>query len=73
MPADLTELRTLPVSEKLRLVEQLWDDIGASDEAVVIQDWHKAEASRRAIELEATPSIGLSREELWQQVDRGDD
>ena len=72
MPADLAELRTLPASEKLRIVEQLWDDIGASEEPVIIQDWHKSEASRRLAELQANPALALSRDELWRQVDRVD-
>jgi hypothetical protein len=32
MSIDPKELRSLPIAEKLRLVELLWDDIGASDE-----------------------------------------
>ncbi len=31
---------------------------------------HRVEAERRAAELEADPSIALSREELWQRVDK---
>ena len=72
MPADLAELRTLPAREKLRIIEQLWDDIAASDEPVIVQDWHRSEASRRAAELEANPAMALSRDELWRQVDRLD-
>ena len=71
MSADLGELRALPASEKLRIVEQLWDEIGASDEAVPIQDWHKFEARTRAAELEANPDIALNRDELGQPVEAG--
>ncbi len=31
---------------------------------------HRVEAERRSAELEADPSIALSREELWQRVDK---
>ncbi|MFN6331685.1 MAG: addiction module protein, partial [Planctomyces sp.] len=36
MSIDLKQLKSLPVEEKLRLVELLWDDIGASDEPVIL-------------------------------------
>lgn len=72
MPVDLQQLRDVPAVEKLRIVEQLWDDIGASDEPIVIQEWHKVEARMRAAELEARPDIALTREELWRRVDGTD-
>lgn len=72
MSADITQLRALPVAEKLQIVEQLWDDIADADGAEVVQEWHKAEARQRAAELQADPDIALTREELWQRVDQTD-
>lgn len=72
MSVDLEQLRNLPAAEKLRIVEQLWDDIGASDAPLAIQDWHKTESQRRAAELAARPEIALTREELWRRVDETD-
>ncbi len=69
MNVELDRLRNLPVAEKLRIVEQLWDDIHESDEPLVVQGWHKVEASRRAAELDANPNIALTRAELWNRVD----
>ena len=69
MNVELEQLRKLPVAEKLRIVEQLWDDIHESEESLIVQDWHKAEARRRAAELEANPAIALTREDVWKQVD----
>lgn len=68
MSIDLTDLRNLPVSEKLRIVELLWDDIGASDEPIVLQPWQREEAQRRSAELKADPSIAIDRDELWRRV-----
>lgn len=73
MPVDFQQLRNLPATEKLRIVEQLWDDIGAADEMIVVQDWHKVEARKRAADLDAQPDIALTREELWRRVDETDD
>jgi len=68
MSPDVNDLRQLPISEKLRLVEDLWDDIAASGERFPLPNWHREEVERRAAELEADPSITLSREELWRRV-----
>jgi len=68
MSIDLTSLRNLSVSEKLRIVEVLWDDIGASDEPIVLQPWQLEEAKRRSAELKADPSIAINRDELWRRV-----
>jgi putative addiction module component (TIGR02574 family) len=71
MDSEFERLRKLPIAEKLRVVEELWDEIGNSGESFPLPDWHRAEADRRAAELEADPSIALTREELWRRVDRG--
>ncbi|MDY0165194.1 MAG: addiction module protein [Thermoguttaceae bacterium] len=69
MHPQLQHLRALPVAEKLRVVEELWDDIGQSEERFPLPDWHRREAQRRADELDTDPSIALTREQLWQRVD----
>jgi putative addiction module component (TIGR02574 family) len=40
---SITELRQLPVSEKLRIIEALWDDIAAKQEDYESPAWHEAE------------------------------
>lgn len=68
MHPEVENLRKLPVAERLRVIEELWDDIGQSGESFPLPDWHHAEVERRAAELEADPTIALSREELWRRV-----
>ena len=68
MSIDLNQLRSLPVEEKLRLVELLWDDIGASDEPVILHPWQATEAGRRSGELKSDPSMAIDRDELWRRV-----
>ncbi|MGD0899878.1 MAG: addiction module protein [Thermoguttaceae bacterium] len=72
MPIKLEELRKLPIADKLRIVEQLWEDIAASAEPFPLQAWHKEEAQRRAEELDRTPEIALTREEVWKRVGQCD-
>jgi putative addiction module component (TIGR02574 family) len=69
MSIDITNLRGLPVAEKLRLVTQLWDDIAASTDPIVVPPVILQEASRRSAELKADPSIAIDDDELWRRVD----
>lgn len=38
---SLTELRLLPASEKLKIIETLWADIAGLDEEIQSPDWHE--------------------------------
>ena len=69
MHPEVENLRKLPVAEKLRVVEELWDDIAESGEPFPLPQWHRAEAERRAAELDADPSLAIDRAELWRRVD----
>jgi putative addiction module component (TIGR02574 family) len=66
------DLQNLPLVEKLRLVEQLWDDIGSSTEPFPLHPWQESEARRRAAELDSNPDSGLTRKELWERVEKAD-
>jgi len=69
MSVDISNLRDLPVSEKLRIVTQLWDDIAASSDPVAVPPEVLQEASRRSAELKANPSFAIDDDELWRRVD----
>lgn len=73
MHPEVENLRKLPIAEKLRVVKELWDDIGRSGEPFPLPLWHRNEADRRTAELNADPAMALSREELWSRVDKRDD
>ena len=66
---NTTDLNNLPVADKLRLVTQLWDDIAASPDPVVVPPEVIQEASRRSAELTADLSIAIDDDELWRRVD----
>lgn len=62
----LSELKNLPLSERLQLVEDLWDSI--AEEQHTLPD-HKAVADilrQRKSEYQAHPESGIS----WDQVKR---
>jgi putative addiction module component (TIGR02574 family) len=69
MSIDITELTNLPVAEKLRIVELLWDNIADSEEPLVLKPWQLEEMNRRQTEIEADPSILIDEDELWRRVD----
>jgi putative addiction module component (TIGR02574 family) len=56
----------LSPAEKLQLVEDLWDDLAATPDAVPVHQWQLDELERRKAELDANPGSGLS----WEQVKR---
>jgi putative addiction module component (TIGR02574 family) len=58
----------LSPSEKLQLVEDLWDDLAATPEAVPVQDWQKEELARRKANLMKNPASGHTWEEVKRSV-----
>lgn len=66
---DTSELHNLPIAEKLRLVTQLWDEIAAASDSIVVPPEILADASRRSSELRSDPSIAIDDKELWRRVD----
>ncbi len=67
--ADLDSLRQLPITEKLRVVEVLWDDIATSTEEFPLSPPLRGEVERRIFEYDRDPSTAITREDLWRQVD----
>jgi putative addiction module component (TIGR02574 family) len=58
----------LSPSEKLQLVEDLWDDLAGTPEAVPVRDWQKQELARRKGNLLRNAAPGLSWEEVKQRI-----
>ena len=62
----------LSPAEKLQLVEDLWDDLARTPNAVPVHDWQKQELARRKANLASNPASGLSWEHVKQRVRRPD-
>ena len=56
------ELATLPVEQKLALMEELWESI--PEQATLVREEHFAIARQRLAELRSNPALGLSLEQL---------
>lgn len=63
-PADLRKLKALPVSEKLMLVEVLWQSIGESSDEPEVSDAEKNELDSRWARFERDPSRALTLEQF---------
>jgi len=61
----------LSPSEKLQLVEDLWDDLASASEAVPVHDWQKRELARRKANLMNNPASGLPWEEVKRRIRAG--
>jgi putative addiction module component (TIGR02574 family) len=62
------EIRSLPVSDRLDLVEQIWDSIAEDQEQLELSEEHKAELDRRLAAHEADPESGSTWEEVEQRL-----
>ena len=61
---SISDILELPVQERIRLVELIWDSVAAVPEAVKISPALKAELEAHLVEFEANPEAGYS----WDQV-----
>lgn len=60
--AILNEILQMPVDERLKLVEDIWDSIAVTPEAVPVPDWHRDELDRRLDGAPPGPNFS------WDQV-----
>ncbi len=68
MNSELTQVFELTLSEKLQLVEDLWDSIAKIPGQIPVLDWQKEElADRRAAYLE-NPDSGSSWEAVKERI-----
>lgn len=68
---SVAEILELPVAERIRLVELIWDSIAAVPEAVTVSEELKLELDRRLAEFEANPEGGSPWEEVRERIVRG--
>lgn len=68
MASDVRSVFDLSPAEKLQLVEDLWEDLAATPEAVPVHDWQKAELARRKANLQRHLAAGLAWEEVQRRI-----
>jgi putative addiction module component (TIGR02574 family) len=68
-PAATSNFDLTP-SEKLQLVEDLWDDLAGTPDCVPVHEWQKQELARRKANLVKNPASGSSWEAIKHRVRR---
>ncbi len=68
---SIADILELPVQERIRLVELIWDSVAAVPEAVAVSPELKAELEARLAEFEANPEAGYSWDEVKSRLSNG--
>lgn len=68
---SVADILRLPVQERIRLVELIWDSIAALPDAVPVSPELEAVLDRRLREFEANPDSGFSWEEVKAHIKDG--
>jgi putative addiction module component (TIGR02574 family) len=61
-PALLSEILDLPATERLRLVEHIWDSLGTLVNDLPVPDWHREELDQRL--ADPTEQATISADEM---------
>lgn len=64
----LSDVIELPVAERLKLVEAIWDSIAETPEALALTDAQRAELDRRLEEYEKSPHEGSPWSEVKDRI-----
>jgi putative addiction module component (TIGR02574 family) len=72
MKSDLVaEILELPVPERVRLVEIIWESISAVPDSLPLTPWQREELDRRLADYSADPAGGNSLEEVISRIRAG--
>ncbi len=68
MSTALRELEMLPITERVQLVEDLWDSIARSNAEVPIPQWQKDELNRRKQNYLRNTNSGRTWDQVKQSI-----
>jgi len=68
MSVNLSEVLKLPVDERLKLVESIWNSIAEFPEALELSDAQRRVLKERLADYDADPSAGIPWSELKSQL-----
>ena len=67
---SISELLKLPVAERIKLVEAIWDSIAAAPDTLELSDAEREELDRRWAAYERDPSVGSPWAEVRARIQR---
>jgi len=68
MSKPALNIDNLSPKERLRLIEELWESLSESPEALTLSDGQRVELERRLDDLERSGPEGIRWEEVLQQI-----
>ena len=68
MSVNLSEVLKLPIDERLKLVESIWNSIAEFPEALELSDAQRRVLKERLADYEADPTAGIPWSELKSQL-----
>lgn len=68
---NVADVVALPVEERLRLVEAIWDSIAEVPDQVPLTAEQAAELERRLADYETNPGVGSPWAEVRERLERG--
>ncbi len=68
MNPQLTQVFELTLSEKLQLVEDLWDSIALDPDRIPVLEWQKEELAKRKAAYLQNPASGSSWEVVKERI-----
>ena len=66
---DIPQIERLSISEKILLVEDLWENISSEESAIPVPQSHVTELDRRLARYKANPGQLLSLDELQKRIE----
>ncbi len=67
---DIAEILQLPVEERLRLVQLIWESVAADPLSVPLGDAHRAVIDERLAEHERNPDDVVTRDDVLAEARR---
>ncbi len=68
MKSSHAALFDLSPAEKLQLIEDLWEDLTKTPEALPLRDWQQEELARREANLMNNPASTLTWDQIKERV-----
>ncbi len=68
MNPEFTQVFELALSEKLQLLEDLWDSIASDPDQIPVLDWQKEELAKRKVAYLQNPDSGSSWEAAKERI-----
>jgi putative addiction module component (TIGR02574 family) len=62
------EIRQLPVTERLQLIEEIWDSLDGVTEELPLPEWHRSEIDKRVDALDQGKSTGSAWDEVRRRI-----